>query len=138
VRSFLYYIIWTIILGVIFYFGTMFHLNLKASMRYDANHIPYLLYVILFPIVVGMLLRLPKTIHVLRGNQRKSYDWIKLLAINIPIILFIFIPIINSTSEILPYFLIQPLMIVDNILLMTIAGIVFGYVILDCIKTKAV
>ncbi len=137
-RSFLYYIIWTILLSVIIYFGTMFHLNLKASMRYDDYYIPYLLYVILFPIVVGMLLRLPKTIHVLRGNQQKSYDWIKLLAINIPIILFLFIPIINYTSEILPYFLIQPLMIVDNILLMTIAGIVFGYVILDCIKTKAV
>lgn len=137
-RSFLYYFIWTILLGVIVYFGTMLHLNLKESIRYDANFTPYLLYVIFFPIVVGLLLRLPKLFQELRKKQQISYDWIKLVAINIPILLFLFIPIINVISEVLPYFLIQPLMIVDNVLFMSIAGIVFGYVILDCIKTKKV
>jgi len=77
-------------------------------------------------------------IQELREKQRISYDWIKLVGINTPILLFLLIPVINNTSEVLPYFLIQPLMKVDNILFMSIAGIVFGYVILDCIKTKAV
>ena len=116
----------------------MLHLNLKESIRYDANFTPYLLYVIFFPIVFGLLLRLPKLIQELREKQRISYDWIKLVGINTPILLFLLIPVINNTSEVLPYFLIQPLMKVDNILFMSIAGIVFGYVILDCIKTKAV
>ena len=90
-KSFLYYLIWTILLGFILYFGTMLHLNLKESIRYDANFTPYLLYVIFFPIVFGLLLRLPKLIQELREKQRISYDWIKLVGINTPILLFLLI-----------------------------------------------
>ena len=135
-NSFLYYFSWTIFLGFIFYFLAMMQLHLKELMHINANVLPYYLFSIFSPIVVAMLFGLPKLIEKWRNEQHGSYHVKKLIAVNGPILLFIMALIYTYIFEWENSLFLSLLLKVDKVIFITIVGIVFGYVLIDCVKAK--
>ncbi|MGP4064249.1 hypothetical protein ACTWPF_04950 [Oceanobacillus sp. M65] len=100
-------------------------------MNYDL--MPVVLYGIIFPIVIGVLLRLPKLFIEIKQNKPWKFDWIKFVAIAIPTLFVIAMAILPFTAA--AGIMKISLIIMDGTpIIQTIAGIVLGYSLLDCLK----
>lgn len=97
---------------------------------------PIVLFAAIFPIIIGLLLRLPKLIFELKENKQWSFDWGKFIAIALPCVFIIlmsllpFIPLGIGTIKI------PSIIMLNAPTLQMIAGIVLGYTILDSLLNK--
>ncbi|WP_228552358.1 hypothetical protein [Gracilibacillus salitolerans] len=116
------------------FFGAkyQFYLGEEASQTFEM--IPYLIFVTIFPILIGMLLRLPKLIIEVKDKKRWTFDWLKLVAIGIPALYIALLPVMPFTLAGTRLLFAKEVMLTDNTTLITTAGIVFGYVLLDILK----
>ena len=117
----------------IFYLGTDVKVRLLQEGRVTFNLLPYLMFVTIFSISIGVILRLPKLIIEIKEKKQWSFDWIKVAAIGIPTLYLAMIPILTLYFGIHLLFAKGFLMAGDTTL-PSIAGIVFGYVFLDSLK----
>lgn len=130
------YLLGSIIIISVLYIGTEMQLWLKGYSDEDFNFIPQIVFSVFFPIVVGMLLRIPQLVKEIKLKKRWSIDWIKLIAIGIPSLylaalplsIFIRLPIYH------PMFLLK--MITSGTIATTIAGVICGYILFDSLKEK--
>lgn len=102
-----------------------FQLQIVASVAF--NFLPAALFSVIFPVVMGVLLRLPQFIIELRRNKKWTFDWPKFLAVGLPTSLILILYIIY-------YLGIAPVlntMFTSGSTLPTIAGIIFGYIVVD-------
>lgn len=121
---------------LILFLGLEIQSILKKYAEHNFDYQPHITFTVLFPILMGMLLRLPQLVKEIATRKRWSIDWIKLLTIGVPTLYIALIP--------LPYFLNIQLIthtMINKIFYTgftgtTIAGIVFGYVLLDSLKEK--
>ncbi|WP_245804788.1 hypothetical protein [Halobacillus hunanensis] len=95
---------------------------------------PVIMFAAIFPIVIGLFLRLPKLIIEIKENKQWTFDWVRFIAIALPSLYII-------TMSILPYsplgqgsISIPEIILIGSPTVTTIAGIVFGYVLLDSFK----
>ena len=84
---------------------------------------------------MGMLLRLPKLIIEIKDKKRWSIDWVKVLVIGIPSIYIAMIRLLLLFMEIICYFSIE-VMLLGDFTFTYIAGVIFGYVLLDSLKSN--
>lgn len=140
-KRFLYYFIWTLAIGFIVYIGTIIEGNISeaASVNYDV--LPPLMFLAIFPVIIGLLLRLPRFLLERKERREPGFDWLKFLAVGLPslyVVLMTFLPF-TSLGEgwlLIPTFMTTSGNSITTIA--TIAGLVFGYVLLDCFnKTRA-
>ena len=121
---------------LILFLGLEIQTMVKKYAEHNFDYQPYITFTLLFPILMGMLLRLPQLVKEIVAKKRWSIDWIKLLTLGVPTIYIALIP--------LPYFSNIHLInhtVINKIFLTgftgtTIAGIVFGYVLIDSLKEK--
>lgn len=104
----------------------------EAKMKFEL--FPVVRFATLFPIVIGLLLRLPKLIIEIYNKKKWTFDWVKFIVIGLPCLYVI-------TMSILPYsplgegsIPIPDIIIMGSPTVTTIAGIVFGFVLLDSLK----
>lgn len=73
-KTFLYYFCWTIVISFIIYLGAKYQmwLQLEASKNFELSSL--YLYSTIFPIVIGMMLRLPKLLTEIRQNSQWTFD----------------------------------------------------------------
>ncbi|NLP52564.1 hypothetical protein HC179_17860 [Bacillus sp. RO1] len=130
-RKFLWYFVWTVVIGFIYYAGSRYELYLlnKAQMNY--NFWPQVIFATLFPILIGILLRLPKLLKEIKQEKTWSVNWMKLLAVGIPTLYVSFIPVLLLSNLIMYIPFVMDIIHLD---LSTLAGLVFGYVLLDSLK----
>ncbi|MFC2947002.1 hypothetical protein [Virgibacillus sediminis] len=95
---------------------------------------PVVLFGTLFPIVIGLLLRLPKLIIEMKRNKQWIFDWIKFMAIGIPSLSIIFMSIFPFTPLSEGFFTIPEIILIGSPTIQIIAGVVFGYTLLDSLK----
>jgi hypothetical protein len=96
---------------------------------------PFYIFATIFPIVIGMLLRLPKLIVEIKEKKQWSFDWINVAAIGIPSIYIAMIPLLSLFTFFgMNWLFAKELILLGDTTLTTIAGIVFGYVLLDSLK----
>ncbi|UOQ92149.1 hypothetical protein MUO14_16855 [Halobacillus shinanisalinarum] len=95
---------------------------------------PVIIFAAIFPVVIGLFLRLPKLIIEIKENKQWTFDWVRFIAIALPSLYII-------TMSILPYsslgegsISIPEVILIGSPTVTTIAGIVFGYVLLDSFK----
>jgi hypothetical protein len=82
-----------------------------------------------------MLLRLPKLIVEIKEKKQWSFDWINVAAIGIPSIYIAMIPLLSLFTFFgMNWLFAKELILLGDTTLTTIAGIVFGYVLLDSLK----
>ncbi|MGX9134534.1 hypothetical protein ACWV26_09165 [Rummeliibacillus sp. JY-2-4R] len=136
-KRFFWYITWIIIISFLIYCGLRLEkfLEQQSEMSYDILSIMIFTYI--FPIFVGILLRLPRFIFENKGKKKWSFDWVKIIGIAIPVLYIVILPYLAYTS------FADRLLFVEQFLslgqakttLTTIAGIVFGYILLDSVKS---
>jgi len=121
IKKFLYYLGWAIFIGLITYFGSKYRWHLLEK---DAAIIFFALFSIVYPIVIGILIKLPNFIVEMKQDKtlKWRFDWIKFIAIALP---YLFIMIASSfPNKIVP----------SSPDLQFIAGVVQGYMLLDSLK----
>ena len=130
-KNFLKYFAWTIAIGTIFFVGLTYQKHLIQTGMYSFNMLPAIIYTTIFPIVMGMLLRLPKWLEEMKKNSTWKVNWPKLLAVGIPTLFIVLSPIFYFTETTVKIpFLVHFIHLNDT----SIFGIILGYVILDSIK----
>ncbi|MHA6261370.1 hypothetical protein ACXYMX_16020 [Sporosarcina sp. CAU 1771] len=136
-KRFYTYFGWTIGLGFIIYLGANIQFMMKQKfVRGTFDSTPFIfIFPFIFPIVVGALLRLPKLLVEIKQNKQWDFDWVKFIGIGLPSFCIIllcyspFIPISNRFTLFLPNLIFQ-----GDSTILTIAGVVFGYILLDSLK----
>lgn len=135
-KRFLFIFFSTAVIGFVFYLGMDYQMRLreKSAIIFDIK--PYITFASFFSIFIGMLLRLPKLILEIRDKQRWSFDWIKVIVIGIPSLHIAMIPLFALVYGMNLWFS-NVVMLLEDITFTTIAGVIFGYVLLDSLKSKA-
>lgn len=130
-KKFLRYFVWTVVIGFIYYAGSRYELHLLNEAQMNYNFWPQVIFAALFPILIGMLLRLPKLIKEIQQEKAWAVNWMKLLAVGLPTLYVTLVPVLSLTSlfRYIPF-----VMDIIHLDLSTLAGLVFGYVLLDSLK----
>lgn len=130
-KRFLYYFIWTLVIGYIVYLGTLWHGQIIETGRANFDLLRPQLFLALFPVAIGLLLRLPKFLLERSGRMERGFDWFKFLAVGLPslyVVVMTFLPF-TSLAIPIPAFILSSENTIST--MTTIAGVVFGYVLLD-------
>ena len=91
---------------------------------------PIVIFDIIFPIIIGLLVHLPKFIMDVKENITFTFDWVKFSVFAIPT-LFVLITFFLSFSG---YIIAPHFIIIGSVRLVTICGFILGYFILDSLK----
>jgi|GEM_PF-1577463 len=140
-KRFFYYFIWSIAIALVVYAGLQLQqlLSEKAASEFEPR--PLWIYIAIFPIIIGLLLRTPKFMLERKESRIGGFDWSKFLAVGVPT----FIVLVLSILPLLP---IENLIFSDEVYIQidmllfssttaqTIAGLVFGYTLLDSFKSE--
>lgn len=129
-KRFLYMFCWMLVIGFLFYYAIQWRMSLVILMKEEFLFLPLMIFTVVFPIILGMLLRLPKLILEWKQYNKWSYDWMKFFVVALPN-LFVLIIFVLSYFNL---FTVMHVFIVGDYILPTVVGLVFGYVLLDCIK----
>ncbi|EIM05988.1 hypothetical protein A1A1_13327 [Planococcus antarcticus DSM 14505] len=133
-KQFLYDFIWTLAIGLILYLGMQLQAQVAEKSQMTFTIFPLQAYIALFPVVIGLLIRTPKFMLQLRGKESWTYDWVKFVAIGVPalyIVLMTFLPF-SPLGE--GWLSIPNILLFGGTTVPTVAGLVFGYVVLACFK----
>ncbi|MFD1929016.1 hypothetical protein ACFSFY_13315 [Sporosarcina siberiensis] len=133
-KRFLYYFSWTIVVSFIIYLGAKYQmwLQLEASKNFELSSL--YLYSTIFPIVIGMMLRLPKLLTEIRQNSQWTFDWVKFIGIGLPSFCIL-------SMYVLPFYLPESMLsLIPNAIMFrnqtiqVVAGVVLGFILLDSVK----
>ncbi|MEA3318537.1 MAG: hypothetical protein U9Q88_00825 [Bacillota bacterium] len=130
-RRFSSYFVWTVVIGIVYYIGSKYELHLLNEAQMNYSFWPPVIFGTLFSILIGMLLRLPKLIKEIKKEKSWSVNWMKLLVVGLPTLYVSFIPVL-SLSNLIMY--IPFVLEIIHLEISTLAGVVFGYVLLDSLK----
>jgi hypothetical protein len=133
IKRFLFYFTSTVVIGIIFYVGMDYQVRVKEEATSTFNMEVYVIFATIFSIFIGCLLRLPKLIIEIKEEKRWSFDWIKVVAIGIPSLYITMIPFLSFHWVDLLFA--KELMLLGDTVFTTTAGIVFGYVLFDSLKS---
>ncbi|QHJ70665.1 hypothetical protein [Planococcus halotolerans] len=131
-KRFLYYLIWTLVIGFIVYMGTLIQADISETASQNFILLPPIVFLALFPVVIGVLMRLPKFLLERKERRAIGFDWFKFLAVGLPslyVVLMTFLPFTSLRLRIPSYMLTSEYAMTT---IAAIAGIVFGYILLDC------
>ena len=127
-KRFISYLLYTLFVGVIMYWGMKYaeYVKIQAGRTYSLY--PKLLFMALYPIIIGIILAMPGLIQRIRKEGEWRIDWQMLLPIGLPTLLYNIYPLVSLSSN--NPFLFKydwyKLMLTD-IRSYDISGIVFGY-----------
>ena len=135
-KRFFYYLCWFIIITLFVYSGLRFrvYLGKEAEISFETKEIMF--FNIVFPILVGIMLRLPKFFEEKKGKKKWRLDWIKIIVIAIPLLYILVLPYLSYTSYVDKLLFVKQVLLLGNttIFLTGITGMVFGYVLIDSVK----
>ncbi|WP_233191245.1 hypothetical protein [Sporosarcina sp. P20a] len=122
-------------IGIIIYVGAKYQFLLKQEYMKNYEALTFILFSSIFPIGIGILLRLPKLIIEIKENRQWTFDWAKFMGVGLPSlgVLSMCVLIFTPAGE---YFipLVPEVMYSGNFTIQTIAGVVFGFILLDSVK----
>lgn len=141
-KRFTLYLLFTISVLIFLYVGFRYEVNLRIQTgKTFSSPVPYYLHSALFPILVGIVLALPRLIQESRKTGNWSIDWIKLLAIGAPTLLLNLNLILITSTPIgkIKYFTtynpFTELMIIDKSVI-SLCGAIFGYILISSFNKK--
>lgn len=129
VKRFIYYLSWSILVIFLLYVHNYIKSFLEGRFYETLNIRPYILFIWLYPIIIGVLIRLPKFLIDIKYKNLQWYmDWINLVAVGLPFFIISAVPLYEITTIISAGFAL-------NFMGVTyIAGIIFGYTLVNSIK----
>ncbi|WP_053367968.1 hypothetical protein [Bacillus sp. FJAT-27245] len=133
-KKFLHYLGSTLFVCIILYMGMKYHFHLKKEAEATYQMLPLLFFAVVSPIVIGMVLRLPKLILEILERKRWTFDWAKIVAVGLPALYVAMLPYVYYTQIGGHLPLAKEFAILEYSAIPTAAGIIFGYVLLDSFK----
>lgn len=133
-KRFLFIFFSTVVIGIIFYLGMDYQVKLREKSAITFNLMPFIIFASIFPVFIGLLLRLPKLIIEIKEKTQWSFDWIKVIIIGIPSLYIAMLPLL-SFSYGTNLFMSKAFVLLGGTTYTSIAGVVFGYVLLDSLKS---
>ena len=138
-KRFFNYFIWSLAIAVIVYMGLQLQQLLGERATTAFNPTPLWIYVVIFPVVIGLLLRTPKFLVERKESRIGGFDWSKFLAIGVPaflVLMLSILPLLPVGNLILSdeLYVQLDLILYSSTTAQTIAGLVFGYTLLDSFK----
>ncbi|WP_243299964.1 hypothetical protein [Bacillus litorisediminis] len=130
------YFLWLLAFITFLYLGALIYYRLMEYARDTFRILPSLFFASLFPILVGMVLGLPKLVMDIKQKKHWNVDWIRLLVIGIPFLYIALYPLLFNLGLPLNIPYITGLINGTRLMFPTIAGIIFGYVLLDSLIKK--
>lgn len=130
-KRFSYYFIWTLAIGFILYAGMQLQSEIAERSQTTYQLFPLYLYIALFPVFIGILIRTPVFLLQLKERESWSFDWIKFAAIGMPalyLVVMSFLPFSGVGQGWLP---VPQILLIGGTTIPTIAGVVFGYMVLE-------
>ncbi|KQL37451.1 hypothetical protein [Psychrobacillus sp. FJAT-21963] len=133
-KRFLFIFFSTAVIGIIFYLGMDYQVKLREESAITFNLKPFLIFASIFPVLFGLLLRLPKLIIEIKNKKQWAFDWIKFITVGIPSLYISMLPLLAFYTTNL--FFSKAFILLGDTTFTSIAGIVFGYVLLDSLKSN--
>lgn len=133
-KRFVGYLFYVAAFGYIVIKANDYHRYLKESLSYyEFGPLPLFIFMVIFPIIVGFLIALPQFIRILWEKGPWKIDWVMLLTVGLPALFIAITPLIPRTQ-----FAIHAKFILfitgQHPNLITIAGIVFGFVLITSLR----
>lgn len=131
---FVYYFSWTVVIGFAIYLGATYQLRLQQEASQTFNMTSMILFSALFSVIIGILLGLPNLIKKMKQNNRWGFDWIKFIAIGFPslFVVFMYVLLFYLPENVIGF--LPQAIFLGNQTIQIIAGVVFGYILLDSVK----
>ncbi|MDR3599362.1 MAG: hypothetical protein P4L49_02585 [Desulfosporosinus sp.] len=131
-KRFLSYLLYTVFVGVIMYWGFILGQNLRIQAGRTFHPFPLYVFMALYPIVIGMILGVPGLLQRIHQEGKWRIDWQMLLPVCIPTFLY-------NINLVLSLLIHKPLLfkydwykfILSDPRSLDICGIVCGYVLLS-------
>jgi hypothetical protein len=102
--------------------------------REDFDMIPLTMYFALFPVVVGLLLRLPKFIMEVKERKQWTFDWVKYTVIGLPTLYIVVMSILPYSTIGQGKVKIPEIILIGGPTITIISGIILGYILMDGLK----
>ncbi|WP_047985550.1 hypothetical protein [Ornithinibacillus californiensis] len=136
-KRFLYYFGCTLVVGIVLYIGVKYqtHLQIEGQKTFEPQS--YIAFKSVFPIIIGVILGLPKLILVAKEKTEWTFDWIKAMVIGLPTLYVTILPIIAFDTPFganLPF--VSEVLTLGHTMIVTTTGIIFGYVLIDSLKRR--
>lgn len=134
IRRLIWYLIWTVGIGTAIYLGTKLQLQIERVGKNQFQLFPFMLFSVLFPIFIGLLLRLPKLIIEIKEKKPWTFDWMKFVFVALPCLYVVvmsilpFSPLGQGKIPVIQVFFLNGSEIIS------IAGMILGYEVLDGLK----
>jgi hypothetical protein len=127
------YLGWMLLIGVVLWGGLTFQHQLRIEASRNFNILPFILFSTLLPILLGLVLRLPRFIKERKEGKRWKANWVKLLIVGIPLCYVTVVPLLAHfiPLQFLPFTL--EIMHIES---RAITGIILGYVVLDSLVER--
>lgn len=133
-KRFLYYFAWTIIIGVVLYFGVQIHDLVVERSQATFNIFPVYLFIVLFPVFLGLLLGMPKFILQWRRDTPWKFDWVVFIAVCLPALFLILMTVLPFSPLGEGWLPMLQFLYQGGTAVPTFAGIVFGYALMSCFR----
>ena len=133
-KRFFYYFGWTLGIGFIIFLGAKYQMRLELEAMATFELAQVVWFSSIFPIVIGILLKLPKFLNEIKQNKQWTFDWVKFIAIGFPslCILIIYVSMPHLPQSILPF--IPQLIFFGKSNNSNDSRSCVGYILLDCIE----
>lgn len=132
-QRFAWNIVYILVLGIIIYLGFKYQDILNKSMAFESsiNPFTYLVYQTLFPVFIGLLIRLPSFIPILKKTGSWKIDWFTF----IPTIVPTFYVTISKIGYFTPLGFCFRIATIHNFdYFHMVISIIFGYLLLSSFK----
>lgn len=133
IRRSLGYFFYTIIIGYILYEGTKYGINLHPinPSTYKFEPYPFYIFVLGFPIAIGLLVALPGLINNLKKGGKWYFDWVKFISVGLPTLFLAMYPLIllSKAGLLMPKEI--NFVLGSSNVPHTISGVAFGYLLLS-------
>lgn len=127
-KRFMGYLFYTLFVGVFVYWGVIYGQNLKIQSNNTFSPYPYYQFISFFPIIIGMILALPRLIFHIQQKGKWVLDWQLLLPVGLSTLL-INISILNNNFSLFRYGWFR--LIATDTRIYDISGIICGYILLS-------
>ncbi|MFD1032651.1 hypothetical protein [Metaplanococcus flavidus] len=109
---------------------------MAANSQMTYNLFPLQAYIALFPVAIGLLMRIPKFILQLKSSRSLSFDWILFTAVGLPTLYVVVMTFLPFSPLGAGWLRIPEIISIGGVTVPTIAGLVFGYVLLGSFKVR--
>lgn len=97
-KRFLRLFLYTIFVIIVYFIGERYLLYLRRLWSSPFSSDLYMIFLTIFPIIIGLIISLPRFVNEMQKKGKWKIDWIKFFAIGIPVLYITIFPLVRVLS----------------------------------------